>query len=60
MSDPKHVEKSAEQTQNDRFIEVARAIGCDETEATFDEKLKGIARQKPKGKPERPKSRADK
>lgn len=34
--------------QIDRFKEVARALGCDEDEAAFDEKLKGIARQKPK------------
>ena len=35
-------------TQHDRFVETARALGCDEDEAAFDEKLKVIARHKPK------------
>ena len=39
-------------SQHDRFIETARALGCDEDEAAFDEKLKVIARHKPKDKPE--------
>ena len=30
-----------------RFLETARALGCDEDEAVFDEKLKGIMEQKP-------------
>ena len=34
--------------QIDRFKEAARALGCDEDEAAFDEKLKAIAKQKPK------------
>lgn len=35
-----------------RFKEAALRIGCDEDEAVFDEKLKAIAKQKPKpGKP---------
>ena len=34
-------------TQYDRFIETARALGCDEDEVAFDKKLKAIARQKP-------------
>jgi len=34
-------------SQHDRFIEAARALGCDEDEAAFDEKLKRIARHKP-------------
>ena len=38
--------------QIERFKETARALGCDEDEAAFDEKLKVIARQKLKGKPE--------
>lgn len=38
--------------QHMRFLETARALGCDEDEAAFDEKLKGIARQKAKAKPE--------
>lgn len=36
--------------QHARFVETARALGCDEDEAAFDEKLKVIARQKPKDK----------
>ncbi len=28
-----------------RFLETARALGCDEDEAAFDEKLRGIAGQ---------------
>ncbi len=39
------------ETQHARFIETARALGCDESEAAFDEKLKVIARHKPKGEP---------
>jgi hypothetical protein len=35
-------------SQYDRFIETARQLGCDEDEAAFDEKLKKIARPKPK------------
>lgn len=38
-------------SQLDRFKETARALGCDEDEAAFDEKLKVIARQKPKDTP---------
>ena len=38
--------------QHARFLETARALGCDEDEAAFDEKLKGIA--KPVPKPEKP------
>ena len=32
--------------QLERFKETARALGCDEDEAAFDEKLKAIARPK--------------
>lgn len=47
--------------QHERFLETARSLACDEDEAAFDEKLKVIARQKPRSdKSERPKSRADK
>jgi len=35
-------------SQRDRFIEAARALGCDEDPAAFDEKLKVIARHKSK------------
>ncbi len=46
--------------QHARFIETARALGCDEDEAAFDEKMKVIARHKPKEpspKPEKPDSK---
>ena len=33
-------------SQHARFLETARALGCDEDEAAFDEKLKGIAKPK--------------
>ena len=35
-------------TQSERFIEMARELGCDEDEAAFREKLGQVARQKPK------------
>jgi hypothetical protein len=38
-------------SQSRRFIETARALGCDEDEAAFREKLRVIARQKPKDEP---------
>ncbi len=38
----------AAQLQHARFLETARALGCDEDEAAFDEKLKGIAKPVPK------------
>jgi hypothetical protein len=41
------------QDQHARFVETARKLGCDESEEAFDEKLKAIARAKPKHKPER-------
>jgi hypothetical protein len=34
--------------QHSRFVEAARAAGCDEDEATFDEKLDKLAWPKPK------------
>ena len=34
----------SEKAQHARFIETARALVCDEDEAAFDERLKGIAR----------------
>ena len=41
------MKKKADDSQHLRFLETARALGCDEDEAAFDEKLKGIAKQKP-------------
>ena len=37
----------SDDTQIERFKELARELGCDEDEALFDEALKRIARQKP-------------
>jgi hypothetical protein len=34
--------------QSERFIEMARELGCDEDETAFKEKLKQVARHKPK------------
>lgn len=56
------VDKDAnKKSQHDRFIETARALGCDEDEAVFDGKLKAIVRQKPKSeKPKQPKASLNK
>jgi hypothetical protein len=47
--------------QGKRFIEAARAIGCDEDPAHFDEILKKVARHKPplhlRPEPKKPKTR---
>lgn len=43
--------KQDQSDQSRRFIETARALGCDEDEAAFDEKLKQIATAKPKSRP---------
>ena len=40
--------------QIDRFKETARVLGADENEAAFKEKLRTIARQKPKDEPPPP------
>ena len=39
---------TAAKSQRDKFIDKAREIGCDENEAAFDEKLKQLAKAKPK------------
>ena len=44
-------EGSSHLTQSERFIEAARAAGCNEDEAAFKAKLAVIARQKPKSPP---------
>ena len=38
--------KTADPDQHARFLETARALGCDEDEAAFDEKLKAITKPK--------------
>ena len=42
--------------QSERFIETARALGCDEDEAAFEAKLRQIASYKPS--PKAPKRKA--
>jgi pyruvate-formate lyase len=44
---PRKTENSKE-SQSDRFIETARALECDEDKERFEEKLKRIAKAKPK------------
>ena len=44
-------EKPEKESQHARFVETARELGCDESEEAFDEKLKVIARHKPKPTP---------
>jgi len=44
---PKH-QDGLQRDQLRRFEETARRLGCDEDPAAFDEKLKVIARHKPK------------
>ena len=39
-------------TQHARFVETARALGCDEDEAAFDEKLNAVVGQKVKASKE--------
>lgn len=48
---------NTETHQIDRFIETARALGCDEDRAAFDEKLKAIVRHKPKPIPHKDQDR---
>jgi hypothetical protein len=39
--------KSGSDNQRQRFIEKARELGCDESEAAFEERLRKIAKVKP-------------
>jgi hypothetical protein len=43
--------KKDERPQRERFIETAGELGCDDDEAAFDEKLKRIAKRRPKPTP---------
>lgn len=47
----KKLKNTSAKKQSDRFIETARALGCDEDEAAFKAKLAVIARQKLKSDP---------
>jgi len=60
MNAKNKTDQGASPSQHARFIETARALGCDEDEAAFDEKLKAIARQKPKDEPSVVKTRKTK
>lgn len=51
MNGKNKTDQGASPSQHDRFVETARALGCDEDEAAFDEKLKMIARHKSKVTP---------
>lgn len=42
------MDKKPAADQVERFKETARALGCDENEAAFDEKLRRVAAHKPK------------
>jgi hypothetical protein len=39
--------------QRAKFEETAKKLGCDEDEAAFDEKLKKVARARPKSQPKK-------
>lgn len=43
-----------DQSQNDKFIQTARELGCDESEEAFNEKLKKLAETKPEPEKEKP------
>lgn len=44
MNGKNKTDQGASPSQHDRFVETARALGCDEDEAAFDEKLSAITR----------------
>lgn len=46
------MKKRSPQEQSDAFVEAARKLECDDDEAAFDERLKRIAKHKPKPKDE--------
>jgi len=49
----------SDDAQSRRFAEAARRLGCDESEAAFDAKLKKIASIKPEMKSKKPKAPAN-
>ena len=49
----KEEKEAAEASRRDRFTEAARALGADEDEGRFREKLARIARQKPAATPDK-------
>lgn len=50
---PKQPRVSETQAQIDRFREMAKRLDCDEDETEFHDKLRVIAKQKPKKPPKR-------
>jgi hypothetical protein len=56
IADSKVPKMADKQTQAAKFKQAARDLGCDESEEAFDEKLRVIARQKPK-EPSSPRKR---
>lgn len=42
------MEKKKEKSQSERFKQAAKDVGADESEAAFEEKLRKIAKAKPK------------
>ncbi len=49
------INKPLDESQHARFLESARALGCDEDAAAFDEKLRSIARKSEIKEAHRPK-----
>lgn len=49
------LKKQGNKSQTNKFIETARALGCDESEEAFAKKIKAIAtvKQKPKKRGEK-------
>ena len=45
---PKSSKPGEAKSQHERFVETARALECDEDKERFEEKLKKIAKAKPK------------
>ncbi len=49
------METKSQTAQSEKFIETARAIGCDESEAAFKERLKKLMAAPDKKEPVKPK-----
>lgn len=45
--DSKRKKQPKKEIQSEAFVNAARALGCDESEAHFDASLKKVARHKP-------------
>jgi hypothetical protein len=53
-------EKKKSKDQSAAFVEIARALECDESEERFDEALKKVARHKPPTDRPAPKDKVEK